>query len=372
MRRPAFLLLAALALPAALPAQLADRPVFAEVRVPKAPTVLTGRAGDALTYEVHVTNFERAPFTWTRLEVQDAATGEVIATLGDSAFQRDIQRPGLGAVPFAQRATINPGLRAILFVSLPVPHGPVPAALRHVLTVTDTAGTRTLVTSPVPVHATVAVIGPPFRGGPWFAANGPSNGSGHRRALIPIAGQPAIAQRFAIDWVKVDTTGRTHQGDSLDNARYYAEDADVIAVADGIVRVIKDGIPENVPGITSRAVPITLETVGGNHVILDIGAGRYAFYAHLRPGSLRVKPGDRVKKGQLLAKLGNSGNSTEPHLHFHLMDGPSPLGGQGIPYVFEKAEFVGTCALATGKCTWGTREVRTRVMPVDGDVVRFP
>ncbi len=355
-----------------LPAQLADRPVFAEARVPKAPTVLTGRTGDALTYEVHLTNFERTPFTWTRLDVQDAATGEVIATLGDSALQRDLSRPGLGAVPFAQRATINPGLRAILFVSLPMPHGPQPAALRHVLTITDTAGTRTLVMAPVPVHATVAVIGPPFRGGPWFAANGPSTGSGHRRALIPIAGVPAIAQRFAIDWVKVDPAGHTHQGDSLDNARYYAEDADVMAVADGIVRVTKDGIPENVPGLNSRAVPITLETVGGNHVILDIGAGRYAFYAHLRPGSLRVKVGDRVKKGQVIAKLGNSGNSTEPHLHFHMMDGTSPLGGQGIPYVFERAEFVGTCRLEAGKCSWAKGEVRTRVMPVDGDVVRFP
>ncbi len=367
----AFVLVAAtVTRPAA--AQLADRPVLAEVRVPKAPTVATGRNGDVLTYEVHVTNFERQPITWTRLDIQDAANGVSLGAVADSAFQRDIMRPGLGAVPLAQRAIIGPGLRAILFVTLPIARGPIPAALRHVLTFTDTTGTRTLAITPVPVAGTVAVIGPPFRGGPWLAANGPGNGSGHRRALIPLDGQPAIAQRFAIDWVMVDSLGRTHVGDSLDNTKYYSHNVDVLAVANGVVRVIKDGIPENVPGINSRAVPITLETVGGNHVILEVGPGRYAFYAHVRPGSIRVKVGERVTKGQVLAKLGNSGNSTEPHLHFHMADGTAPLASQGIPYVFERAEFVGSCVMATQKCTPAAAEVRTRVMPMADELVRFP
>jgi murein DD-endopeptidase MepM/ murein hydrolase activator NlpD len=96
---------------------------------------------------------------------------------------------------------------------------------------------------------------------------------------------------------------------------------------------VKDGIPENVPGLASRAVPITIDTVGGNHIILELEKGRYAFYAHLQPGSLRVKAGDRVKQGQTMALLGNTGNSTEPHLHFHVSDGNSPLGSEGVPYV---------------------------------------
>ena len=367
------LVLAAVALARPAAAQLADRPVLVEARVPKAPTVATGRAGDVLTYELHVTNFERQPLTWTRLDIQDAANGVSLGTLGDSSFQRDLSRPGLGAVPLAQRAIIGPGLRAILYVTLPIARGPIPAGLRHVLTFTDSTGARPPLTlTAVPVAGTVAVIGPPFRGGPWLAANGPGNGSGHRRALIPLDGQMAIAQRFAIDWVLVDSLGRTHLGDSLDNTKYYAHNVDVLAVANGIVRVVKDGIPENVPGINSRAVPISLETVGGNHVILEVGPGRYAFYAHVRPGSITVKVGQRVKKGQVIAKLGNTGNSTEPHLHFHMSDGTAPLGSQGIPYVFERAEFVGTCSMATQKCTHTAGEVRTRVMPVADELVRFP
>jgi murein DD-endopeptidase MepM/ murein hydrolase activator NlpD len=135
--------------------------------------------------------------------------------------------------------------------------------------------------------------------------------------------------------VRINADGKSFTGDAKDNKSYRAYGSDALAVADGTVTEVKDGIPENVPGINSRAVPITLETVGGNHVILDIGHGRYAFYAHLQPGSLKVKLGDHVKRGQVLGLVGNSGNSTEPHLHFHLSDANSPLGSEGIPYTLE-------------------------------------
>ena len=75
-------------------------------------------------------------------------------------------------------------------------------------------------------------------------------------------------------------------------------------MADGVVTETKDGIPQNVPGANSRAVPITLETVGGNHVIVDIGGGKFAFYAHMQPGSLRVKVGEHVKTGEVLGLWG--------------------------------------------------------------------
>ena len=80
---------------------------------------------------------------------------------------------------------------------------------------------------------------------------------------------------------------------------------------------------------------MTLETVAGNHVNLDLGGGVFAMYAHLQPGSIRVKVGDRVSRGQVLGLVGNSGNSTEPHLHFQLMDRNSPLGSEGLPYKME-------------------------------------
>jgi murein DD-endopeptidase MepM/ murein hydrolase activator NlpD len=216
------------------------------------------------------------------------------------------------------------------------------------------------------------VLGPPLRGGGWLAANGPAPVTGHRRALIPVEGAATIAQRFAIDYVQLDERGRTFAGDSLKNQSYHAYGEDVLAVTDGRVAAVKDGIPENVPGITSRAVPITLETVGGNFVILDVGGGRYAFYAHLQPGSLRVRQGDRVRRGQVLGLVGNSGNSTEPHLHFHLSDGTSPLGAEGVPYVHQTFDLSGRCEPTLTGCKRTRPETRRREIPMGNMIVGFP
>ena len=187
-----------------------------------------------------------------------------------------------------------------------------------------------------------------------------------------MGGTPSIAQRFAIDWVKIDDNSRTFTGDSLKNSSYYAWGQDALAVGDGVVVETKDSIPENIPGAASRAVTITLETVGGNHVIVDLGGGRYAFYAHLQPGSLRVKLGDKVRKGQVVGLVGNSGNSTEPHLHFHLSDGNSPLGSEGIPYGLASFELVGRCKNFGSGCERSPASTRLREVPLANMLVRFP
>jgi murein DD-endopeptidase MepM/ murein hydrolase activator NlpD len=154
-------------------------------------------------------------------------------------------------------------------------------------------------------------------------------------------GRVRIAQRFAIDYALLNDDGRPWRGDELDNASYHGYGAELLAVADGTVVDVKDGLPENVPGLTSRAIPITMATVAGNYVTLKIGEGHYAFYAHLQPGSLRVRLGDRVRRGDVLGLLGNSGNSTAPHLHFHVSDGTSPLGSEGLPYVIDAFDVLG-------------------------------
>ena len=356
----------------------AQLPPFIEIRVPKPPTVASGNGGSFLVHEVHVTNFQPAPLTLTRVEVLSGdADARVLLTLEDSALARALSRPGVApAPPLAERAKLGGGLRGIVFVWVPLDGRTAPASIRHRLTVAQGSGdsVRTSVIEGARAAVTddIAVLGPPLRGEGWVAVNGPDQQTGHRRGLVPVEGIAAIAQRFAIDYVKMDNTGRRFTGDSLKNESYYAEGQDAIAVADGVVASVKDGIPENVPGVNSRAVPITLETVGGNFVILDIGQGRYAFYAHLKPGSLRVRPGDRVRKGQVLGLVGNSGNSTEPHLHFHLMDATLPLGSEGIPYVHETFALVGKCGRAFTECKRGTPDPRRREIPMGNMIVDFP
>jgi murein DD-endopeptidase len=354
--------------------QLAERPLLIEARVLKPPTVAALNDGAFLVYELHVTNFEGRELTWAGLEVLDATSGATILSLADTALARDMTRLGAtgSQVTLQNRPRLGSGQRAYVYLYVPLAAGQRPTAIRHRLTLIDSVGTRTVTMREVRVTVEPAVIGPPLKGGNWLAGNGPARASGHRRALIPINGAPSIAQRFAIDYVMINSEGRTFTGDRLKNESYGAEGVEAIAVADGIVVATKDSIPENVPGPASRAVPITLETVGGNHVILDIGNGRYAFYAHLKPGSLRVKTGDRVKRGATLGLVGNTGNSTEPHLHFHLADGNSPLGAEGIPYVHETLDVVGRCTSIMVGCTVGAAETRRRIMPQANEIVRFP
>ena len=367
----------ALATPRLAGAQ-AQLPPFVEMRVPKAPTVASGNGVSFLVHELHVTNFQPIPLTLTRVEVLSGdADARVLLTLEDSALGRALSRPGVApAPPLGERAKLGGGLRGVVFVWVPLDGRTAPGSIRHRLTVAQGSGdsvrTSVLEGARAAVTRDVAVIGPPLRGEGWIAVNGPDAQTGHRRALIAVEGNAAIGQRFAIDYVKTDGNGRRFTGDSLKNESYYAEGQDAVAVADGVVALVKDGIPENVPGITSRAVPITLETVGGNYVILDIGQGQYAFYAHLKPGSLRVRAGERVRKGQVVGLVGNSGNSTEPHLHFHLMDGTSPLGSEGIPYAHDTFELVGTCGRAFADCKRAAPQTRRREIPMANMVVRFP
>jgi murein DD-endopeptidase MepM/ murein hydrolase activator NlpD len=140
--------------------------------------------------------------------------------------------------------------------------------------------------------------------------------------------------------MKLAENGKAWHDDPKINANWYSYGVEVLAVADSVVASIKDGIPENVPTSPTRAVPITAQTIGGNIVILALGNGGFAYYAHLQPGSLRVKSGDRVRRGQVLGLLGNSGNSDAPHLHFHMSDNDS-LASEGLPYAFDSFEFLG-------------------------------
>jgi peptidase M23-like protein len=351
-------------------------PPFLELRVPKAPTVAQGERGPFLTYELHVTSFAAQPMTLKRVEVAtgNGAARRVLFSAADSTLPRMLTRPGT-QIPLAERATIAPGTHAVVFLWVPVDRASLPANITNRVVVvegSDSARTQDVDGPSIAVARPGPTIGPPLRGGPWLAGNGPSAQSGHRRALVPVGGVSSIAQRFAIDWVRVGDDNRRFRGDSLANSSYFAWGQDAIAVADGIVVAVKDSIPENVPGANSRAVLITLETIGGNHVIVDIGNGRYAFYAHLQPGSPRVKVGDRVKRGQVLGLVGNSGNSTEPHLHFHLSDGNSPLGSEGIPYDLDSFEIVGHCEGFTQSCTRGAAVVRRGEVPLADALVRFP
>ena len=343
LRLPALVaLLGSMATPVA--AQLRLEPF--DIRVPSAPAAFPADGKTHFSYELRITNIDRREVKITGVEVIADSTGPSLLSLNDSAVKAATRLAGM-PVAGGDSRTLASGRQTLLYLWVTVPSGgATPSRLRHRISYTTVDSATSPVTESVeafyvPVRTlTLATISTPFADGPWVAVNGPSNTSGHRRTAIPLGGEAQIGQRFATDWIKLGPDGRAFKGDSLINANWYGYGVPVVAVADGIVTATKDGIIENVPFSPKMAVPITLETVGGNHVILDVGGGYYAFYAHLVPGSVKVKVGDRVKKGQQVGLLGNSGNSTAPHLHFHMGDKNSPLGSEGLPFLFDKFELL--------------------------------
>ena len=134
-------------------------------------------------------------------------------------------------------------------------------------------------------------------------------------------------QRFALDVLMVKD-GSTHKGDGKSLADYWCYGQRVLAPGAGTVVWTRDSLPDNAPGQTDRANAI------GNGVVIDHGNGEYSLLAHMQPRSLRVKKGDRVKPGQPLGLVGNSGNTSEPHIHYHLQNGPTPFDADGLPIPF--------------------------------------
>jgi murein DD-endopeptidase len=231
------------------------------------------------------------------------------------------------------------------------------------------------------------VLNPPLRGGPWVAIYDPMLIGGHRTAIYAINGRARIPARFAIDWVKLDDNAKRARGDESQVANWYGYGAEVLAVADATVVEVMDDLADNPSFGKKSQTPMPLENVSGNYVCLDLGGGRFVFYEHLKHGSIRVKAGDHVKSGQVLALLGNSGStSSGPHLHFHVGDAKSELAGEGLPYVFKNFDVPGVFksieafeGIETGESgqRWdaappGAGGARTNELPAPKTVVSFP
>ena len=294
-----------------------------------------------LVYELLLTNAFPVPVEVTTVEVLEADTQRSIANLTGKPLAAAMT---LLPDPTTPTTSIPAGSVGVVWFDVTFPDAnQIPATIAHRLTVSVPPG--------LPVPATITatagaaavdrrppvVLGPPLAGARWIAAGSCCDGP-HRRAFQAIDGSLHLAQRFAIDFNRLDADNRTNAGDARLNTSFPSYEQPVLAVADATVVVAVDAYPDQVPNAPTG---VTLENAAGNQVILDLGEGRYALYAHLKPGSVGVQAGDRVQRGQVIAELGNSGSSTGPHLHFHVMDGPSALLADGLPYGFDRFELTG-------------------------------
>jgi murein DD-endopeptidase MepM/ murein hydrolase activator NlpD len=318
--------------------ELVPRPVFdLQVAVPPTPVVVMDTA--YLVYELHLTNFARQTAVVSRVEVVGADGGDrVLAEFGGEALERRLNPPAAGhAVPASARA-IEPGVRRVLYLEIPTPPGASPAALEHRVTYRTNGadpgedsvvqGGRVAVAAEPPV-----TLGPPLRGGPWAALHQPCWERGHRRVHYAVDGRARIPGRFAMDWTRLDAEGHPSRGDDDVVANWHAHGAEVLAVANGIVAAMRDDVPES--ATFSNRLEHPPEEAEGNFISLDLGGGRYAFYGHLRTGSITVAPGERVRRGQVIGQVGFTGHAGRPQLHFHVGDASASNGAEGLPFVFD-------------------------------------
>jgi len=295
-----------------------------------------------LVYELQLTNFTPGDVTIDRVEVLDGAGGSApIETLGAPAVRNRLQTAGVRE----SAAVLGAAQMATLFVHVTLAPGEaVPDQLVHDVsaTVEGPAGTTSLtelVGRTSVDQRTLPVLGPPLAGRRFVAADACCDATLHTRAILPIDGELFVSQRYAVDYEQLDGDDRIYVGDRLDPSSYRIYGARALAVAEGTVVAAIDDLEEQTPGKLPEDIPI--EEADGNSVVIDLGNGRYANYAHLQPGSVRVHVGDRVQRGDVLGLVGNSGNSLAPHLHFHVMDGPSPLAAQGLPYLVDSFTVTG-------------------------------
>ena len=318
-------------------------PVLASVVAAPVP-VPTTDGKRHLAYELQLTNALGGKVTLTSLSVR-AGGRDLLVLAGD---QLAYWMRALGATQ-TPTTTLGPGQAGIVWLDVVLDaSAPVPTELSHTIAVDVAAPMPPLLparmseddVAPVTVSThPPAVISPPLDGPRWLDANSCCDMTAHRMAMNPLNGSLWAAERFAIDYVQLSPNGTLYSGNRATPASYPYFGAAIHAVADGPVVAVLDGLPEQVAGQSPTGLP--LEQYGGNHVVQDIGGGNYAFYAHLQTGSVKVKPGDRLSTGQVIANLGNSGNTDAPHLHFHVMSTPDPLRSNGLPFVFKDFSLAG-------------------------------
>ena len=310
--------------------------------VPDAPVPFNGSDGRThLVYELAMTNFSSGVIAPEKVEV--LGDGKVLQIVDAATIATRLQ-------PAGQRestASLPRSTAALLFLHVILePGAPIPNQLTHSVTLraaaappghqelTETGGATTV------NRQQVVVIGPPLQGSGYISADSCCDATRHTRAVLPIDGRAWISQRMAVDWEQVDSERRIYAGPREKPESYAIYGKPVIAVADATVVDSANDQRTQTPG--KFPSEITPAEADGNFVILDLGQHRYALYAHMQPGSVRVRKGDRVTRGQVIGLVGNTGNTIAPHLHFQVMDGPSSLASNGLPYEIDSFEITGS------------------------------
>ncbi len=286
-------------------------------------------------YTISLWEYFREGLTLNKIEVLNHADLATLMTIEGEELPFVYHMP----LPTNPYFTLDPINRCYLSIQLPLPLAGIrPQKLYHRFHLTDTLSGKTITVEGGEVvpryNENPLVIASPVKGKNWLFIN-QSSMAYHFYVLFFLNGQIWYGERFAFDNIKLDDSFQNYfSGDPGKNESYFNYRDTLYAVAPGTIITVRDGRTEN-NGNKHDAPMSTIDELAGNYVTIDIGNGKYAFYAHCVPGSFFVKQGDVVNEGQPIALLGNSGNSDAPHLHFQINDGPDILFSRGVPYIWK-------------------------------------
>ena len=368
-----------LALGSAASAAERDRPTAIVVSpIHEAQIVRADDGKDHVEYELLVVNVFSEPVTLASVTVLDPAGKELMRIEG-AALAAATQ------TLFAKTATpvVAASAAVSVDVDLILPPDTAPERVTHRIAYTLKVDSElALMVGSLEVDAPevtinrqpAMVIRPPLKGKGWLATTACCKPNVHRDLRVAIDGvRIETAETFAIDWARVKND-RLFDGEGNRVEQYYGFGEDILAVAGGTVVYIHDGMPDETPSVLM--VPKSKSDYGGNNVIVEIAPRVFAWYAHLRQGSLTVKVGDAVKAGAPIAKLGNTGPSEGPHLHFGLLNKPDPIAGRSLPFVFDNFTLDGALDFDTSKgdrlvIRPDARQVRS-AYPLYGGIQDYP
>jgi len=295
-----------------------------------------------IPYTLKTWEWKKSGLSLRQINVLDDNTKTVLATFNSGQFMRIYQDP----LPYNTMMQFDKLYNYYLSIQLPVPLDKTPPArISHRFVFRDTVQNKDVTVDGgafVPKYnETPLAISSPVKGTNWMFFNQSTN-EYHFYMIVFLGGKLGLGERFAFDNMQVNGTyDRFYDGDPTKNEDYFCYRDTLFAVADGTVVACSDTMTEN-DGNTHNHLNFKAPIdYAGNHVILNIGNGRFAMYAHCVKGSVLVKPGDQVSEGQPIALLGNSGNSDAPHLHFEIGDAPDFFMCNGIPFVLKKFTKIG-------------------------------
>jgi hypothetical protein len=356
-----------------------------EVHALSAPQAVATTDGHRhAAYELLLTNYhgDSGPLRLIGVEVS-GGSGAPLAVFDDDALAGRLVHPGRARTASDREArAIGAGEHALLYLWVELPDaGRLPRTLRHRLVFRTSTGRERAVDDIAIALAREdpPVFGPPFRSGTWLVHEGPgAHASHHWGSQLALNGRVTIPQRFAIDFLGLDADGRAVRGDvrAPANDNWVGFGAEVLAVEDGIVRDAHDGAADNVPLASRPPASTTARDLYGNYVVVQAGS-HFVHYAHLQQGSVRARPGQRVRRGDVLGRVGNSGNTTGPHLHLHVSDRVTFEASDGLAFVFDGVRRLGQTdvdrvldreappvpLVAAGPAR--------RALPLDGTIVTF-